>query len=70
MENYRDEMAMVIHEDATALYKAGALTEEEMREFDRECFVEEPERFPYTARRVSNRQPALYAAKTGAITVR
>ncbi|MDR1149310.1 MAG: hypothetical protein LBK66_11835 [Spirochaetaceae bacterium] len=68
MENYRDEMAMVIHEDALALYKAGALTEEETREFDRECFVEEPEPFPYPARRVSNRQLASYTVKTGAIT--
>jgi len=34
---YESEMLKVIHQDAKAMYKAGAITEARMREYDEMC---------------------------------
>ncbi|WP_461256096.1 hypothetical protein [Treponema sp. R80B11-R83G3] len=34
---YNSEMLEVIHQDATEMFKVGAITESEMREFDELC---------------------------------
>jgi DNA-binding transcriptional regulator YiaG len=36
---YKSELYMVIHQDAQAMYEAGAISEKEMKEYDRGCLV-------------------------------
>jgi len=36
---YESEILKVIHQDAKAMYKIGAITEADMREFDELCFA-------------------------------
>jgi len=40
---YYSEIAEGIHESARDLFEIGAISEARMRDFDRRCFVEEPE---------------------------
>jgi len=42
-KRYRDEMAMVCHEMMKAGQSVGAVTDSEMREFEEDCFIEDPE---------------------------
>jgi DNA-binding transcriptional regulator YiaG len=37
---YQSEMLRAIHEEAVANFEIGAITEAEMREYDRDCLVE------------------------------
>jgi DNA-binding transcriptional regulator YiaG len=39
---YQSEQLMVCHQDAEALYQIGAITEAQMRKFDKDCPVLEP----------------------------
>jgi DNA-binding transcriptional regulator YiaG len=41
-KKYQSEQLMICHQDAEALYQIGAISEAEMREFDKECLVPEP----------------------------
>jgi DNA-binding transcriptional regulator YiaG len=41
-KKYQSEQLMVCHQDAEALYQIGAITEAQMREFDKDCLVPEP----------------------------
>jgi DNA-binding transcriptional regulator YiaG len=41
-KKYQSEQLMVCHQDAEALYQIGAITEAQMREFDKDCLVLEP----------------------------
>jgi len=36
---YKSEILMVCHMDAKAMYEVGAISDIEMREYDRECLV-------------------------------
>jgi DNA-binding transcriptional regulator YiaG len=36
---YKSEILMVCHMDARAMYEVGAISDSEMREYDRECLV-------------------------------
>jgi len=40
---YYSEIAEGIHESARDLFEIGAISEARMREYDKRCFVEEPE---------------------------
>ena len=40
---YKSEIYEVVHQDATEMFKIGAISEAEMREFDEMCLVQEPE---------------------------
>jgi putative transcriptional regulator len=40
-ERYKDDIAMTCHETATALFEIGAIDEAVMREFDKDCLVQE-----------------------------
>ena len=42
-KQYRDEIAMVCHDMMKSAYAVGAVTDSEMREFEENCFIEEPE---------------------------
>jgi DNA-binding transcriptional regulator YiaG len=38
-KKYQSEILMVCHQDAEALHRIGAITDEEMAEYDRDCLV-------------------------------
>jgi DNA-binding transcriptional regulator YiaG len=38
---YKSEIYEVVHQDATAMFEIGAITETKMREFDEMCLVPE-----------------------------
>jgi len=40
---YKSEIYEAVHEDATEMFKIGAISETEMREFDKMCLAEESE---------------------------
>jgi hypothetical protein len=40
---YRDEIAMVCHETMIAIHRVGGISDAELREFEADCFVQEPE---------------------------
>ena len=40
---YKSEIYMVIHQDAVADFKVGAISEARMKEFDKMCLVQETE---------------------------
>jgi DNA-binding transcriptional regulator YiaG len=42
-KKYQSEILMVCHQDAEALYRIGAITDEEMAEYDRDCLVYPPQ---------------------------
>jgi DNA-binding transcriptional regulator YiaG len=41
-KKYQSEILMVCHQDAEALHRIGAITDEEMAEYDRDCLVNPP----------------------------
>jgi hypothetical protein len=43
MKKYRDEIAEVCHEIVKDGYRLGIVTDDEMREFEADSFVQEPE---------------------------
>jgi len=42
-KQYIDEIAMVCHNMMKSAQSVGAISDTEMREFEKDCFVEEPE---------------------------
>jgi len=40
---YKSEIYEVVHQDATEMFKIGAISEARMREYDEMCLVQEPE---------------------------
>ena len=55
-KKYYSEAAMAIHESAQGLFKVGAITEAEMKDFDERCFVQEPEIVHKAANPIEARQ--------------
>jgi DNA-binding transcriptional regulator YiaG len=50
-KRYKSEIMMVLHQDAEGLFQVGAISEKEMRRYDRDCLVQDEP------------QPALKAAR-------
>jgi DNA-binding transcriptional regulator YiaG len=42
-KKYQSEALMVCHQSAEYLFKVGLMSADEMREFDEDCLVQEPE---------------------------
>jgi hypothetical protein len=42
-KQYRDEIAMVCHDMMKDAHSVGAVTDADMKEFEEDCFIEEPE---------------------------
>jgi DNA-binding transcriptional regulator YiaG len=40
---YKSEIYEVVHQDATAMFEIGAISEAKMREFDKMCLVQKSE---------------------------
>jgi hypothetical protein len=49
MKKYRDEIAMVCHEMIKDGYQLGIVTDAEMEDFEKGCFVDEPDITPQSA---------------------
>jgi len=45
-KRYYSEALEAVHQSAKDLFEIGAITEDEMNEFDEGCFVSEPETSP------------------------
>jgi len=43
MKRYESEALMVTHQEAEGLHRLGIISDAEMREFDKDCLVQEPE---------------------------
>ena len=43
MKKYRSEALMVTHQDAEGLHRLGIISDVEMKEYDEDCYVQEPE---------------------------
>jgi DNA-binding transcriptional regulator YiaG len=50
MVKYKSKILQMLHEDAVENFEIGAITEEEMREYDRDCLVQEPQSAPKAVR--------------------
>ena len=46
MKKYYSEICEVMHQEAMAEFEAGLISEDEMREYDELCLIQEPEK-PY-----------------------
>jgi len=43
MKKYESEALMVMHQQAEGLHRLGIIGDAEMKEFDKDCLVQEPE---------------------------
>jgi len=43
MKKYQSEALKVIHQDAEGLHRLGIISNKEMREYDQDCLIQEPE---------------------------
>ena len=43
MKRYESEALMVMHQQAEGLHRLGIISDAEMREFDEDCLVKEPD---------------------------
>ena len=41
-KKYQSKILQAIHEDAAGMHKLGIISDAEMREFDKDCLVQEP----------------------------
>jgi DNA-binding transcriptional regulator YiaG len=48
---YKDEISMICHEQATALFEIGAIDEARMREYDADCLIQ-PSSAPLSSIRI------------------
>ena len=55
---YKSEIYEVVHQDAVANYEVGAISESEMREFDKMCLVQEP-KTDYAADKSIVKEPVI-----------
>jgi len=62
-KKYYSEAAMAIHESAQGLFKAGAISEAEMNDFDKRCLVQEPETVYKTTRPAATPPSVLSTAR-------
>jgi DNA-binding transcriptional regulator YiaG len=49
-KRYKNEILMVLHQEALANFEVGAISEKRMREWDNKCLVQEPKPAQKTAR--------------------
>jgi DNA-binding transcriptional regulator YiaG len=49
-KRYKSEIMLVLHQDAEGLFQVGAISEKEMRRYDRDCLVQERQPKPKAVR--------------------
>ena len=59
---YKSEILMVCHMDAKAMHEVGAISDKEMREYDRDCLVSPPKKASKGASVTEQKPAAVYAA--------
>ena len=52
MKKYQSEALKVIHQDAEGLHRLGIISNEEMREYDLDCLIQEPGTAPVAPKTV------------------
>jgi len=57
---YKSEIFEVVHKDAVEMFKIGAISEDRMREYDKQCLVQEPET-TYTTEKSTKKEYAALA---------
>jgi DNA-binding transcriptional regulator YiaG len=62
-QKYQSELLGVLYEDALEDFKIGAITESEMREYERDCLVPEAPCVSFSANDVPARHPSPIAAR-------
>ena len=55
-KKYYSEASMAIHESARDLFEVGAISESEMKDFDKRCLVQEPKAAYKTANPAETKQ--------------
>jgi DNA-binding transcriptional regulator YiaG len=63
-KKYKSKMLGVLHQDAVAMYEVGGITEEVMREFDRDCLVAKVPRISRPAYNTAVRRPSPVSVST------
>ena len=58
-EKYQSKILQAIHEDAKGMHKLGIISDAEMRHYDRECLVQEPDQL------YKNASSHIHSAETG-----
>jgi len=43
-KKYQSKILQAIHEDAAGMHRLGIISDEQMREYDRDCLVQEPKK--------------------------
>jgi DNA-binding transcriptional regulator YiaG len=61
-QKYQSELLGVLYEDALEDFKIGAITESEMREYERDCLVPEVPHVSFSANDIPGRRPSPIAA--------
>jgi DNA-binding transcriptional regulator YiaG len=61
MRKYGSEALMVLHQDAEGLHRLGIISDAEMREFDEDCLVKEPETAYETEKSIKMEQVTVTA---------
>jgi DNA-binding transcriptional regulator YiaG len=61
--NYKSDIFRAIHEGAAAMYEVGAISDEEMREYDRDCLAPKALRASFPVRDAPIRRPGPIAAR-------
>ena len=58
---YKSELLMVCHMDAKAMHDVGAISDREMREYDRDCLVPVPKIISESANAPKQKPSPIYA---------
>jgi hypothetical protein len=61
---YQSELLGAIYEEALAIFEVGAISEERLKHYERECLVPEVPHVSLSACDAGTRRPALAAAST------
>jgi DNA-binding transcriptional regulator YiaG len=63
-KKYQSEILMVLHQDADALHRIGAISDDEMRQWDIDCLTPEVTRPTATLRLTGNSPPSKIWCQT------
>jgi len=56
---YKSEIYEAVHHDAVEMFRIGAICKDRMREYDKKCFVHEPETSPAVSETVAPALPSV-----------
>jgi DNA-binding transcriptional regulator YiaG len=59
---YKSELLMVCHTGAKAMYEVGAISDKEMKEYDRDCLAAPAEKIKNNSADIAKKAVPVYAA--------